>query len=181
MTYFLECTNKTRLTCLSVLSMSIPCPQGAAGFARQSPALPLLEISIFCLLRFLKVSAITRTPSYVRADVYWWKIKVTIKENAKLSSSTMISVGSLSNRGHLSNHDFSTVSKVSFISQHLGLFDNKTSPYSKGQRKDVDGGREVIGSSWISKEQGDSWVEFDWRTTNHTDNTVRFSWRNSEH
>lgn len=51
------------VTCLSVLSMSIPWPQGAAGFARQSPAFPLLEISIFCLLRLRNVSAITRTPS----------------------------------------------------------------------------------------------------------------------
>lgn len=57
-------------TCLSVRSMSMPWFQGAAGFARQSPALPLREMSTFCLRRFLKASAITITPSYVRAEVY---------------------------------------------------------------------------------------------------------------
>lgn len=57
-------------TCCSALWMSMPCPQGTAGLARQSPALPRREMSIRCLRRFWNASAITRTPSYVRADVY---------------------------------------------------------------------------------------------------------------
>ena len=50
--------------------MSMPCPQGAGGFARHSPALPLREMSILCLLRFWKAVDMTFTPSYVRAPVY---------------------------------------------------------------------------------------------------------------
>lgn len=57
-------------TCCSALWMSMPCPQGTAGLARQSPALPRREMSIRCFRRFWNASAITRTPSYVRADVY---------------------------------------------------------------------------------------------------------------
>lgn len=59
------------LTCFRVRSISMPWFQGAAGLARQSPALPLREMSTFCLRRFLKASAITITPSYVSAEVYW--------------------------------------------------------------------------------------------------------------
>lgn len=50
-------------TCLSARSMSIPWFQGAAGLARQSPALPRRLMSIFCRRRVRKASAITRTPS----------------------------------------------------------------------------------------------------------------------
>lgn len=57
-------------TCCRALWMSMPCPQGTAGLARQSPALPRREMSMRCRRRFWKASAITRTPSYVRADVY---------------------------------------------------------------------------------------------------------------
>lgn len=59
------------LTCFRVRSISMPWFHGAAGLARQSPAFPLREMSTFCLRRFLKASAITITPSYVRAEVYW--------------------------------------------------------------------------------------------------------------
>lgn len=62
--------SSVHVTCLSVRSMSMPWFQGAAGLARQSPALPLREMSTFCLRRFRKASAITITPSYVRAEVY---------------------------------------------------------------------------------------------------------------
>ena len=58
-------------TCLRARSMSIPWFQGAAGFARQSPALPRRLMSIFCRRRVRKASAITRTPSYVSDEVYW--------------------------------------------------------------------------------------------------------------
>lgn len=63
--------SSVHVTCLSVRSMSMPWFQGAAGLARQSPALPLREMSTFCLRRFRKASAITITPSYVRAEVYY--------------------------------------------------------------------------------------------------------------
>lgn len=59
-----------RLTCFRVRSISMPWFHGAAGLARQSPAFPRLEMSTFCLRRFLKASAITITPSYVSAEVY---------------------------------------------------------------------------------------------------------------
>lgn len=59
------------LTCFRVRSISMPWFHGAAGLARQSPAFPLREMSTFCLRRFLKASAITITPSYVSAEVYW--------------------------------------------------------------------------------------------------------------
>ncbi len=65
--------SSVHVTCLSVRSMSMPWFQGAAGLARQSPALPLREMSTFCLRRFLKASAITITPSYVSAEVYYRK------------------------------------------------------------------------------------------------------------
>lgn len=65
--------SSVHVTCLSVRSMSMPWFQGAAGLARQSPALPMREMSTFCLRRFLKASAITITPSYVRAEVYYRK------------------------------------------------------------------------------------------------------------
>lgn len=58
-------------TCLSARSMSIPWFQGAAGLARQSPALPRRLMSIFWRRRVRKASAITRTPSYVSEEVYW--------------------------------------------------------------------------------------------------------------
>lgn len=58
-------------TCLSARSISIPWFQGAAGLARQSPALPRRLMSIFWRRRVRKASAITRTPSYVRDEVYW--------------------------------------------------------------------------------------------------------------
>lgn len=58
-------------TCLRARSISIPWFQGAAGLARQSPALPRRLISIFWRRRVRKASAITRTPSYVSDDVYW--------------------------------------------------------------------------------------------------------------
>jgi len=50
--------------------MSMPCPQGAGGLARHSPALPRREMSILCLLKFWKAVDMTFTPSYVRAPVY---------------------------------------------------------------------------------------------------------------
>lgn len=57
-------------TCCKALWMSMPCPQGAGGLARHSPALPRREMSILCLRRFWKAVDMTFTPSYVRAPVY---------------------------------------------------------------------------------------------------------------
>lgn len=57
-------------TCCRARWMSMPCPQGAGGLARHSPALPLREMSILCLLKFWKAVDMTFTPSYVRAPVY---------------------------------------------------------------------------------------------------------------
>lgn len=50
-------------TCLSARSISIPWFQGAAGLAKQSPALPRRLISIFWRRSVRKASAIMRTPS----------------------------------------------------------------------------------------------------------------------
>lgn len=78
-------TNRTHLlfnvlyllhTCCKALCMSIPCPHGTAGLAKQSPALPRREMSILCFLRFWKASYITRTPSYVSAEVYYTNRRV---------------------------------------------------------------------------------------------------------
>lgn len=60
----------------------MPCPQGAGGLARHSPALPLREMSILCLLKFWKAVDMTFTPSYVRAPVYCEEREKTIQTEA---------------------------------------------------------------------------------------------------
>lgn len=66
----LACSDVCAQTCCKALWMSMPCPQGAGGLARHSPALPLRDMSILCLLKFWKAVDMTFTPSYVRAPVY---------------------------------------------------------------------------------------------------------------
>lgn len=66
----LACFYLCAQTCCKARWMSMPCPHGAGGLARHSPALPLREMSILCLLKFWKAVDITFTPSYVRAPVY---------------------------------------------------------------------------------------------------------------
>lgn len=69
--HVLVCLCECVQTCCKALWISMPCPQGAGGLARHSPALPLREMSILCLLKFWKAVDMTFTPSYVRAPVYW--------------------------------------------------------------------------------------------------------------
>ncbi|OBS68941.1 hypothetical protein A6R68_02522, partial [Neotoma lepida] len=45
-------------------------PDGTAGFAKQSPALPLRDTSTRCLLRYRKASAMTNIASVICTDLY---------------------------------------------------------------------------------------------------------------